>query len=171
MKKKKNIYFILITLFAVIVCSFTYYQIKKDINYLKEISNSFLNDADLTKYFNNAVVNYSDSKVLIKLEVEESYDALSSKEQFTLLELYNRQIRYFLYHSRNKNNLYDKDFIITIHTKNNDYQFTSKIPNKNLPLKVNSILKVNNKKVYNTTLLEAGQIPVNYQETSRYRGR
>jgi len=165
MKKKKNIYFILIVIIVVITCSFSYYYSKKDLDEFKKLTTLLLDDSDLTKYFSNPVIKYDNSKVFIEFDLEESFDKLSTQDQFKLLELYNRQIRYFLQCGTIINHLYFKDFFITVQTKNNHYLFDSRVTNKNVPLIVNSTLKINDVKAYDTSRLESEQIPINTHET------
>lgn len=165
MKKKKKIYFILIVVFVVITGSFFYFYSKKDLDEFRKMTTLLLDDSDLTKYFSNPVIKHDKSKVFIEFDLEESFDNLSTQEQFRLLELYNRQIRYFLQCGTEINHLYSKEYVITVQTKNNHYSFDSHAINKNVPLIVNSTLKINDAKAYDTNRLESEQIPINTHET------
>lgn len=119
---------------------------------IDEITTSLLKDEYFSNHISNPKASFKDDTIIISFQLHKSYNLLPTSQKYMLLDIYSKQIRYFLRNSEKKNTLHDANISLegNIVEYRYTYKLTSTLPHKNEFLKPDNSLFLNDKEIYNT---------------------
>ncbi|WP_042349372.1 hypothetical protein [Bacillus massiliigorillae] len=150
---KKNVFIFFIALCLIIVVIITLEKGRYKYHHVQEVAISLLEDSYFKDHISNLHTEFKNKDMIcITFDLDKEFNTLPTSEKFMLLELYSKQIRYFLRNSAYENPLHDSKIHLKgqISSLQSTFELVSTIPNSYEFFKLDSSLKQNGKEIYNT---------------------
>ncbi|WP_042351416.1 hypothetical protein [Bacillus massiliigorillae] len=141
---------------AIILFGFYYKNQNKDIANMKEITNRLTQSISFKDHIESAEAQYENMKqvITVNINLSDTFDDLNELKQFSILEYYNKQLRYFMRNGPFSSSLYGSQLHLQAQTTQNKYNLSNHIPNKQTFTKNQSTYYKNGEKIYTSGMFK-----------------
>lgn len=141
---------------AIIILGFFYKQQNKDVENVKEITNRLVQSISFKDQIESAHAQYMNKKAKIRVDILliDTFDNLDMIRQFSILDYFNKQLRYFMRNGQYTSSLHTNRIDIYAQTPTNNFYLHNIIPDNKNFTKNYSTFYINQQKMYTTGMLK-----------------
>ncbi|MFS0782185.1 hypothetical protein [Bacillus sp. 1P06AnD] len=152
---RQNLHY-LISVSAIIILGIVFISFNKNIAHINKLTSDLSNSITFNEYLHSTetTVNLNKARIIINYDTKEPYDHLDTVEQFSLLEYYTKQLKYFLRNTKNSLLPYISEIHLISDKGKYPFKFINEIKNHKSGTNSNSILYMNDQKIYTSGLLK-----------------